>query len=134
MDSPFDIEIAERALKDTTERYESLLAHVYGINNEITLLLHIKKTLEENISVLKDRQIITVAVEYKRAKDDLRKVYNNLSMLRINKNNLEHSVEQARKFMVECRQRYVHAIETQSCKIIEVDFGRKSDRQSGNTP
>jgi hypothetical protein len=132
MNKPIDIYAAEREFKDANDRLDALQAHLYNIDNEVALLLHLKKSLQENISILKSRQIITVALEYRKAKEDLDKIYNKLTMLRINKNNLGHSVEQARKFLAERREQYLLAMEEQTPKVIEVDFGRKDDRQDGD--
>lgn len=129
---PINLDSAEREFKDATERFEALQMHTNKIESDIALLLLVKKNLEENISTLKSRQIITIAVEYKKAKEDLGKVYNNLTMLRINKNNLEHSTEQARKFLTERREIYLLALENHVSRVIEVDFGRKDDRQNGD--
>ena len=95
--------------------------------------MHIKKNIEENISVLKSRQIITIAIEYKKAKEDLDKIYNKLTMLRINKTNLGHSVDQAAKNLMDSREKYLHALESKVSKVIEVNFGRKDDRQDGDS-
>lgn len=132
MNKLVDLDIAERDLKDATDRFEALQAHVFKTSNEIALVEHVQKNLEENISILKARHIITVAVEYKRAKDDLAKLHNNLTMLKLNRNSLEHSSEQARKFMEDCREKYLHAISNQGSRVIEVDFRSKHDRQSGD--
>lgn len=129
---PINLDSAEREFKEATERFEALQMHTGKIDSDITLLLLLKKNLEENIATLKSRQIITIAVEYKKAKEDLGKVYNNLTMLRINKNNLEHSTEQARKFLVERREIYLLALANHVSRVIEVDFGRKDDRQNGD--
>jgi len=132
MNKLVDLNITEKEFKDASDRFEALQAHVFKTCNEIALVEHVKKNLQENISILKARHIITIAVEYKRAKDDLVKLHNNLTMLKINRNSLEHSTEQARKFMEECRERHLHAMSIQASRVIEVDFGRKDDRQSRN--
>ena len=126
MNKLVDLNLAERDLKEAQDRFDALQAHVFKTDNEIALLLHIEKNLIENINVLKSRQIITIAIEYKRAKDDLGKIYSNLLMLRLNKNSLEHSVKQAG------RERHTAAFFNQGSCVIEVDFGRKNDRQSGD--
>jgi predicted nucleic acid-binding Zn-ribbon protein len=132
MNKVIDLDLATRDLKEAQDRFESLQAHVFKVGNEIALLEHIEKNLLENISVLKSRHIITVAVEYKRAKDDLSKIYSNMLMLKLNKNSLEHSTKQASKFLDECRERHANIMFSQGARVIEVDFGRKNDRQDGD--
>lgn len=133
MNKLVDLDIAEKDLKESTDRFEAIQAHVFKTDNEIALVEHVRKNLEENISILKARHIITVAVEYRRAKEDLVKLLNNLTMLKLNRNSLEHSTAQAKKYMDECRERYLAAISVQGSRVIEVDFGRKNDRQSGDS-
>lgn len=132
MNKIIDLDLATRDLKEAQDRFEAMQAHVFKVSNEIALLEHVEKNLLENISILKSRHIITVAVEYKKAKDDLNKVYTNLMMLKLNKNSLEHSAKQAAKFLDDCKERHAHNLRNQGSKVIEVDFGRKNDRQDGN--
>ena len=132
MNKLVDLNEAERDLKEAQDRQDALSAHVSKVGNEIALVEHVIKNLQENISILKSRQIITIAVEYKKAKDDLEKLRNNLTMLKINKNSLEHSTSQAGKFLAECRERYAVTLKNQGSRVIEVDFGRNDDRQDGN--
>lgn len=123
------LDAAERAFKDAKDRAESLQVHLNKLETEMNTLIFVKKGLEENLSILKRRQIITVAVEYRKVKEDVDKANANLVTSRINKSNMEHSIAQANKFMVECRDRYLSAIEIHKPKVIEVDFGRNSGRQ-----
>jgi|ERR1035437_565945 predicted nucleic acid-binding Zn-ribbon protein len=132
MNKIIDLDLATRDLKEAQDRFDALQAHVFKVSNEIALLEHIEKNLLDNISVLKSRHIITVAVEYKRAKNDLGKIYSNMLMLKLNKNSLEHSVKQASKFLDECRERHLDTVLSQGARVIEVDFGRKNDRQDGD--
>lgn len=132
MNKIVDLDISERDLKDATDRFEALQSHVFKTANEIALVEHVRKNLEENISILKARHIITVAVEYRKAKEDLVKLLNNLTMLKLNKNGLEHSTAQARKYMEDCREKYLQVLSVQGSRVIEVDFGRKDDRQGGD--
>lgn len=127
------IDPAKRAFNDATSRFEAMQAHLHKIESDITLAIHVQRSLEENISVLKDRHTIPVLIEYGKAKEDLNKIYNNLTMLKINRNNLEHSLEEAKKYLEDCREKYLRSLEVQRSTVIEVDFGRKDDRQDGDS-
>jgi hypothetical protein len=134
MSKSTELNTFERESKEATDRFESLQAYIRAIYNDISLAEFVKKNLEENIHILKSRHIIPVAVEYRKAKEDLEKVLKNLHSMEVTKNNLESSAIKARKFMVECRDRYLACIETQTCKVIEGNFGRNDDdRQDGNS-
>jgi chromosome segregation ATPase len=124
-----NLDAAERAFKDAQDRAESLQTNLNRIDRDIDLLIHVKKGLDENLSILKRRQIITVAIEYRKVKEDINKANTNLTTSRINRNNIEHSLAQANKFVVECRDKYLSAMENHKPKVIEVDFGRNSGRQ-----
>lgn len=127
MGKPIDLDLTEKEFKDATDKLEFLQSSLGKVYNEITLLTHLQQVLEQNISILKSRQIITIAIEYKKAKEDLDRVDNSLSMLRINRNNLEFSIEKARKVLADCRDKYIIALQYRVPKVIEVDFGRKND-------
>lgn len=109
-----------QAFRNASNKLETLQNQLFKTENDIILLEHIRKTLEENISVLKNRQIIPMLVEYRKAREDLNKVCNNLNMHKITRNNLEHSIEQARKYFIECREKYLISIEIKRCKIIDI--------------
>lgn len=133
MENLIDIDSTEREFNEATSRLDALQAHLHNIEEEITIVLHLKQHLEANISILKSRHIITVAIEYKKIREELDKLYSKLTMLRINKNNLGHAVDQARKILLERREKYLVALEHCTPRVIEGNFRRKNDRQDGDT-
>lgn len=132
MSNIINLDTEERIFKEANSKHEALQSLLFKAENEIVLLNHIKSGLEENISILKSRHIIPMLLEYRKAREDLGKVCNNLMMLRINRNNLEHSIGQAKKYLDECRQKYLISIESNRSKVIEVDFRRKNG-QNGDS-
>ena len=133
MENVIKLDAVERNFKDATAVYEDIQNKQSNVESEIALLLHVKATLEENVSILKSRHVIPNLVEYKRAKDDLGKVHNNLTMMKINKNNLEHALEAAKKNLEACRERYLLTIEVRKSRVLYGNFGKKDDRQDGNS-
>ncbi len=127
-----DHDAIEKEFKEATNRLEGLKDHLSGIDHEMALLTRLKDTLEENISILKSRQVITIAIMYKKVKDDLDKTYEKLNLLQIRQNNMNHSINQAIKLLAEHREKYLLSLDNKAPKVIEVDFRSNDDRQDGD--
>lgn len=84
------IDELDRAIRDADSRMKTVSINVEALNKEIASLITLKATLEDNISCLKAKQVITIAQEFKKAKDDLGKTKHRLSTL---SNDREHFVK-----------------------------------------
>lgn len=133
MNKIVELELAEQNLEQAQVKFEAIQQHILKIEQEITLLNHIELQIAENVSILKSRHIITLAVEFKKAREDLNKIRNNLSMLRINREAFSRTLEQTEKFLYEARQKYIELLKGQGTVVIQGKFGRKDDRQGGDT-
>lgn len=77
----------DRAIKDAEIRIRTVQTSIDAIDKEIGIVSLAEKALEDNVKCLKTKRIIAIAQEYKKAKEELKKIQNRLLILR---NDREH--------------------------------------------
>ena len=77
-----DLAKLENSIKEAETRLKSVQTSVEAIALEIRKVIVIEETLIENVNILKKKQIVAMAQEYKKAKEELRRVRGRLIVLR----------------------------------------------------
>ena len=77
-----DLSKLENSIKEAETRLKSVQTSVEAIALEIRKVIVIEETLIENVNILKKKQIVAMAQEYKKAKEELRRVRGRLIVLR----------------------------------------------------
>lgn len=75
----------ERVIKDAEARMRAMELGVISLNKEIDNLAQLERVILENIKCLKEKRIIAIAIEYRKAKEDLRRLQLKLSVARTEK-------------------------------------------------
>jgi chromosome segregation ATPase len=132
MNKADEIEKAEKALKEASERLGNLTAYVAKLESELYVLKNIEETLKENITILKSEDIIAVASEFKRSKEELTKIQQRIAVTNIDKANNERSIAKIQKTMIECREALAQAMLVPLAPILEGNF-RSKNGQKRNT-
>jgi predicted nucleic acid-binding Zn-ribbon protein len=70
-----DITRLDRAIKDAQIRIRTILTNVEALNKEIDILATKGSNLEENVKCLKKNKIIAMAQEFKKSKDELKRIH-----------------------------------------------------------
>lgn len=86
-----DIDRLTRAIRDCEDRLRVFKSNLNTIDSEILQLNTIESQLEENIAFLRKKHIIALAKEYKAVKDDMARTKARLSMLRIDRSNIDRA-------------------------------------------
>ena len=76
-----DIQNLEKSITEAYAKMITVLSNIEAISKEIDLLSNKEKELEENIKYLKEKKIVTVAQEFKKSKQDLKKISSKISIL-----------------------------------------------------
>jgi predicted nucleic acid-binding Zn-ribbon protein len=90
MNKTEDISKLDRSIKDAEIRMKTVLNNVEALTKEIDLLTNQEKSLEENIKCLKKKRIIAIAQEFKKTKDELRRIHSRILIL---SNDKEHFIK-----------------------------------------
>ena len=64
----------DRIIRDADIRSRTLKASIELIDKELINIAELKNALEENVKCLKTNKVIALAAEYKKAKEDLKRV------------------------------------------------------------
>lgn len=82
-----DLKKLDRTIKDAEIRIRTLQASIDAIDKELLNTVALKKTLEENVKCLKTNKVIAIATEYKKVKEELRRIKFRMEALGHDRNN-----------------------------------------------
>lgn len=120
-----ELEIADRELRETSGRIDSIRHHLKNLDENLAVLNSIKLQFEENLAVLKSENIIPSMNEYKKIKDDLQSVHSRLYTITIDHSNHVSALERSEKMLLECRERYATLLKNQEAPVLRGNFGKK---------
>lgn len=89
-----DLVKLDQVIKDAEKRIKTIQANIDALNKELNTLATFEKTLEENIRCLKKNQIIAIAQEFKKTKEELKKTRSRVIMLT---NDKEHYIRSSKE-------------------------------------
>ena len=96
----------ERAAKEAETRLKTIQTNLDSIDLEIKKVSVLERTLIENVKTLKTKQIIAIAQEFKKAKEELRKVSIRLVVLRNDKEHYSKAFRDATDFLQNARMQH----------------------------
>ena len=85
-----DLDKLNQVIEDAEKRVKTLQNSIDAINKEIGALITFEITLEENIKCLKRKQIVAIAQEFKKTKEELKKTRQKMGEL---SNDKEHFIK-----------------------------------------
>lgn len=119
-----DQERLAHAIKDAEARLKVFKTNLDTVEKEIGQLATLETTLEENIKFLRKKSIIALAVEYRKAKDDLNKTKNRLAFIRVDRENINRAVVEIDQFLVITKTAIAKLLKSGD-NVIKGNFGRK---------
>lgn len=102
--------------------------NLFKAESDITLLSHLQKCIEENIGILKKHDIIPLLLEFKKAKEDLIKVNQNLIVLKNNRETFNKDMDKLKNLLETKRIQLSIFLESNKSKVIQGNFGNKNGR------
>lgn len=124
MKLPNNLDQLDNLIKDTSDKTDALKHHIKGLEDNVALLTNLEKTLQQNLSVLKDHAIIAMASEFKKIKEDLGKVARNIDVSAVDLRNSKLFLEKSQKLLIELREQYAIIKESQKGKVLTGHFGK----------
>jgi chromosome segregation ATPase len=126
-----ELDKLSHAIKDAESRLKVFKGNLETIEKELNHLAAIEKQLEENIEFLRKKHIIALALEYRKAKDELSKTKNRLAMIRIDRENIRRATDDVEGFLNKNKESLAELLK-ESNNVIQGSFGRKNG-QDGPT-
>lgn len=96
----------DRAIKDAEIRIRTFQTSIGALDKEIESLTQLESTLEENIKNLKAQRIIAIAQEYKKAKEELKKVKSRIVLLSNDREHYRANIKDASLLLENSRKEY----------------------------
>ena len=122
-----DLEKFSIAIKELELRLRAVRLGKNQAEKELNVLLSVETSLLENISILKTKEVITIAQEYRKAISDLAKCRRQLAFVRIDRDTYSKAVNGQETLMAELQSRYLKGLIAQENNVIKVDFGSKKN-------
>lgn len=121
-----DLDKLDRNIKDTEIRLKTFEVNIGTIQKELDFLKNLEDQLETNISFLKKNKIVTLAQEYKKAKEDLKKTKIRLTQLKSDKMINEKAHKELGVMLEKNRETYDRLAQQQGQNnVLQGKFGRK---------
>jgi hypothetical protein len=118
-----DLAALEHIFIENEAKLRSINAHILSVSRDIDTMSQLEGNLIDNIKYLKKNKVITMADNYKKAKDDLAKTVVRVVSLMNDRENLRKAAKQCEKEM-EVAQ--IRTKELQKDNVLYGDFRRKN--------
>ena len=112
-------------IKDCENRLKTFSSNVEAIQKEVDFLLNLESQLETNISILKKIKIVTLATEYKKAREDLKKTKIKLTQLKSDKTINEKAHKELEYLLQKNKEAYDKLNKQGENNVLLGKFGRK---------
>lgn len=117
----------DRAIKDCEIRLKNFEVNINVIKKEINILESAETQLEENISYLKKNKKIALAVEYKKAKEDLKKTKVRILQLKSDVAINQRVYDDLEVALKKNKEAYDKLSKQNDNNVVQGKFGRKRD-------
>lgn len=121
-----DLAKLDRSVKDTEIRIRTVQTNIAGITKDIHNLTVLEKTLADNIVCLKKQQIVALAQEFKKVRDELHRTRFKITMLINNREDLSKAEDDMKNFLIYSRKELEKLKNSIDNNVIQVNFGRKN--------
>lgn len=118
-----DLATLEHIFVENEAKLRSIRAHILSTTRDIETLSQLEGNLIDNVKYLKKNKVITMADNYKKAKDDLAKTVVKVVSLMNDRENLRKAAKQCEKEMDVAQSRIK---ELQKDNVLYGNFGRKN--------
>jgi len=122
-----EIEKLDRTIRDSGIRLQTINMNIISISKEIDNLLNFENQLEENIRCLKQKNIIAIAVEFKKAKEELGKARARSLTLKNDRENFRKAVNEINKLVKKSKEDMAKLNLSKDRNVLQGKFKRKTD-------
>lgn len=123
-----DLDKLTAAMNDLELRLNNFKVAMAKNKEEIALMIEYQKNLNENITELKKQNITVSANEFKKIKEDLKRVTIRISFLNMDKATYEKAYAGQCKLYDHLFKLHATEVERQNNNVVKIDFGSKNGR------
>jgi|SRR3984957_9842426 len=125
MKLPSNPDVIAKLIQEQSDRIEGLRHHIKGLEENISILTNHEKLCKQNLAVLKERNIIAIASEFKKVKENLRRVEFDIGLASTDLKNSKFFLVKSEKLLLEIKDHYAMILETHNGKVLTGNFGHK---------
>ena len=100
----------DRMIKETETRLKTLQSNIEALDAEIKKIVILERTLIENVKILKRKQVIAIAQEFKKAKEELHRSKVRLIALRNDREHFNKVFKDTDDFLKAAQAQYKKAV------------------------
>lgn len=120
-----DLDKIDRNIKDSEIRLKTFELNIATLKKEIDFLIQLEDQLQSNISFLKKIKIVTLAEEYKKAKEDLKKTKVRITQLKSDRMINEKAHKELTAILEKNKELYDRLAQAGENNVLQGKFGRK---------
>lgn len=129
MSKQVEIENLDRVIKNGEIRINTVKINIDSLSREIDTLGLLEEQLLENLKCLKKRNIIAIATEFRKAKEDLEKTRKRSIELRNDRENFKKASDNVAQEMKKAREEIDKIKKAGESNVVHAKFGRKNNGQ-----
>lgn len=122
-----ELDKIDRAIKDAEIRLRTIKANVDLLDREINILSPLEAVLEENLGFLKQKDVIAIATEFKKAKDDLAKTKNKILQLSNDRDRSKKAYQETERDLAKSKSEFEKLQKFGENNVLQGKFGRKDN-------
>lgn len=121
-----DLEKLDRTIKDGEIRLRTVKTNIESLSRDIATLDELEIQLNLNLQCLKEKKIVAIATEYKKAKEDLAKTKVRRIALSNDREHFKKAMAEVEIVMKKAKEEMDYLNE-EGNNVLHVEFGRKID-------
>lgn len=121
-----DLEKLDRTIKDGQIRLQTVKTNIESLSREIAVLDELEIQLNLNLQCLKEKKIIAIATEFKKAKEDLAKTKVRRIALSNDREHFKKAAAEVEIVMKKAREE-LEELNKEGDNVLYVEFGGKVD-------
>lgn len=121
-----ELEKLDKAIKDGEIRFKTVKTNIESLDKEITILETLEDQLNQNVNCLKQKNIIAIATEFKKAKEDLIKTRIRMSALKNDRELLRKACKDVESLLNKTKKDLEKLQKSGDNNVLKGNFGRKN--------
>lgn len=127
MSKQVELEKLDRSIKDGEIRLRTAKTNIEALDKEIDSLSSLEIQLEENVKCLKKNNVVAIATEFKKAKEDLAKTKARLIALKNDRELFKKSAKDIETFTNKAKEDIEKLQKTGDNNVLRGKFSRKDN-------
>jgi chromosome segregation ATPase len=127
MSKQIELEELDRAIKDANIRSGTIRINIEVLDSDISAMEVLEKTLEENIQVLKQKKIVAIAEDYRKAKEDLAKTRVRLITLKNEREDYRKALNNVHQNIKDSAEAIEKIKRDGDNNVLRANFGKKNN-------